>query len=58
MEHLHEAEHEQRVQDIITGVAEAFEFSDAKDFLMVGRMEELTVYLAPSLGYPGPLGLQ
>ncbi|KAI0215805.1 Serine/threonine-protein kinase ATR [Lamellibrachia satsuma] len=39
VEHLHEAEHEQRVQDIITGVAEAFEFSDAKDFLM--RTEHL-----------------
>ena len=36
MEHLHEAQHEQRVQDIIAEVADAFQFTDVKDFLTVG----------------------
>ncbi|KAK2190032.1 hypothetical protein NP493_91g01005 [Ridgeia piscesae] len=33
VEHLHEAQHEQKVQDIIAEVADAFQFTDVKDFL-------------------------
>ena len=37
VEHLHEAQHEQKVQDIIAEVADAFQFTDVKDFLTVGH---------------------
>ena len=52
MEHLHEAQHEQRVQDIIAEVADAFQFTDVKDFLTVGHMTGHTGVVVPDSAGP------